>query len=1562
MRRLRSLIPLTTALVLSCVYMALGVTHEAPVGQVEGVLTMKESGAPLPHALVYLAPQPYSDDIPERTVETDAHGHFRLKAVATGTYTVTSSSTAHTLKVETVQVDEGKKLDLHLSLDPVAPFIDLQASQHVFTTADTPGIHMHGFVPESSININLTRLDADRIADAGGLNAAFQPLNSKTRQLAPEQFGKRQQTIEAPLKKDVEGVFYKRLPLPKLPEGLYWVECTAGELHSGSYINITHLGLIAKYSGSKLLTYAVDITSGQPLSGVPVFTGSSHGLKQVGTTDAQGLAETSIAPDQKSVIIARQGDSIAVCERGSESMREHEGPNTVFLYTDRSIYRPGDTVQFKGIVRRLDGQKYSLPHAEPVEASFLDERGTKMATIKIPMGPHGTFHGHFSTSVEAAPGQFRIEAGTESGSGSVDVPVAAYRKPNYTITVLPDRPYYVLGERARATVACQYYYGGPVIGAKVKVSIFRSEDWGAEFDSDEAEDPGPGGMQNEFVGGSYEQSLEAITDANGRATFEFPTRADDDPTEVANDFQYTISASVADVGDKFFQGQGEVKVTRGNLRLRVETDRYVAAPGDVANLTVTLKPEPSARESIAGRNVEIVTGTQDWNGKRSTFKVLQTLQVVTDAQGKGTVPITLGDVGDLSIRASVVDSGGRKVRSNGSIYVSGNQEIGNSVESGSETYSLTATLDRKKYGVGDQAKLLLQTEKPGGTALLTVQAESVISRQLVQLSSKATLVAVPVGVEMTPNAYVSVAYIRDKHFMEASRDLVVTRVDRDLKVVVTPDRPNAKPGESVTFDVATFDASGHPISTDASLSVVDEAIFAIRRDTTDVRSGFYPHRNNEVMTSYSFPELYLDGGDKGSSKLPVRSRFLDTAWWEPNVQTGSDGHAKVKVQLPDNLTRWRATALACSDDALVGMSANDITARKDLMVTIQSPTYLISGDEQQVAVTVTNDTGHDQVVNLHLGANGIALDGQVPGPLHVAPGKPETVRIGLVASATGDATVTAEARLNSGGGDAVLMHVHVLPHGVPSVATRSGDTTTTTKFTFDRKSAVDPRSGGLELTLSPSLAAGLLKPMGSLIDYPYGCVEQTMSRFVPSVLVTHAFQVASLPQPKLSNRLPAIVTDSFARLSRLQHEDGGWGWWEYDDSSPFMTALVLDGLKRAEEVGTPTPQSIGVKQALDWSERWLKIDPDKRSDDRDTYYLAYVLARYGRADSAREALAQINPHNKRTPSEIAFEGLTKAALGQPAENELSELRQLARYDTDGARWTNEERYEWGEESTGLVLLAFTTLKPSDPLIPSIVRGLMARQRGDTWYSTRDTACVLTGISKFLAQSHEADAPQTVDVVVNGRVTRTVHLDPRKLDQTDATISLPTASLPVGPVSIELKRHETTGRLYYGATFTQVETAAKFAPTTSEDGFSVSRRFFVLEPRPIEDGSLRLLPSAQPVERAPTGSIVQCEITVNSNRPRDFIEIECPTPSNCHITDREDPGDGETWSWWYSGTVIRDDRIAFFAQSLPKGVSVIKFLMRAEAPGAGSALPVTAVNMYDPAERATSSDNPLGVVR
>ena len=437
----------------------------------------------------------------------------------------------------------------------------------------------------------------------------------------------------------------------------------------------------------------------------------------------------------------------------------------------------------------------------------------------------------------------------------------------------------------------------------------------------------------------------------------------------------------------------------------------------------------------------------------------------------------------------------------------------------------------------------------------------------------------------------------------------------------------------------------------------------------------------------------------------------------------------------------------------------------------------------------------------------------------------------------------------------------------------------------------------------------------------------------------------------------------------MRHYDGSWGWWEYDEGDPFMTALVLDGLDRARGAGYDV-SAARADDAVRWGTTLLK-DPKRAAklDARDRLYLAYALMRWGAKDAAktldgvdlRDRMVKA-PYDERkrvrkpTSAELATAVLAYREAGRPTDALLDRLVKRARVGEETATWAPEEG-AWGEEATALALVALQTARPDSPILPKVVRGLMSERRGDGWASTRDTAYALVGLTAYLDHTKELSGTSTATILVDGKERASFVLDPRLADPS-RTVEIPRRE--VGPrAKVEIR---TKGKVYRTVAFSGFEVARPLAAKTTDDELTVRRETFVMEPRRGSDGEMRLLPSLRPVTEFKNGDIVRVELTIRSDKPREFVLVTEPTPSSCRVNERTELADGEEKGWWWSRTVVLDDRLAFFARNLPKGESRIVYHMRAEAAGLASALPARAENMYDPGRWASTAETRVEVSR
>lgn len=1403
--------------VLFCLWLlANGISHEVPIGSLTGVAVMSENGRPIPHATVTISRNSTvgGEKLASRVIETDAHGRFKASMIPAGDYNVDASAKAHSLRSVRISVAEGKPTAVQLEMTPNSPYLDLYRNQQVFTPDEQPTLEAHGFDPADSLEVTLFKIDMAAILKAGSLS---QLLDSFSRYQSPggdpAKVGKKFQAIEHKIaNKDAEGTFIDNILLPTLPEGFYFVRCRLGSETAGSYLNVSKIGLVTNSTADGSLCFVADLKTGKPVAGATLQLSRGGTLTEAGKTSADGLATVSLGqakagtnpsdePSDSSdsqVVVATSGPSLAVVGL-SRYRKSSDRAATVYMVTDRPVYRPGDRVHFKGFVRKRSGLNYTLPAPGTVEVELRDSSDSLVQAFHLSMPATGSFAGDFDLNHEAPTGPYRLICKGYGADFSTYFAVADYRKPEFSTTVTSPKPFYTLGQRARANVRCQYYFGGPVVGAKVRATITRSEAYGAPFDAgagagDSSDDPDASqAAAASQSGGEYVAEVEATTDAKGMAAIDFDTsvalagnngrpRSPDQPPV---DYVYSVTADVSEAGEKTFTGAGDVKVVQGDFALSVSSDQNFVAPGERVDLKLKTFDHVGS-SPVPHRKVRVVTGTQSWSGSAMMFKPMGEYALETDSNGSATLSVDAPKPGDFAIRATVVDDNHNTIRAEDSVYVSGD-----ALDGRPPTGKLDVTLNSKGYGVGDTAKALVQTDKAGGYALLTVETDRVVVARVVRLDSLASSFSVPVTADLSPSANVSVVSIRDKQFLHGDVNLDVSLAEHKLRVQVSADRNAYLPGDTAVYTIKTSGPNGQPMPAELSFAVVDESVFAIKEQHLSPLSAFFPTKSRLVQTNYSFSEVYLDGGDKGGASVQVRTKFVDTALWAPDVRTDARGLATVSVKLPDNLTSWRATAVGITSDAHAGVGKVSVKVAKPLTVRLELPSDLVAQDRQEITAIVNNDSGREQDVHVRLDVTGASVSGDLRQLVHVRADRPTSVQWTISTNVAGPLGVTVRAWTDGGLEDGMAKTIQIAPHGRDVVQVQSGEIRDSAELHFDLRPDADPNAGRITLSLSPSIASSVFQSLDSLIDFPYGCVEQTMSRFLPAVLVADLFKGKPFRRPDLLSRIPGLAQDGMTRLHAMQHEDGGWGWWSYDASDEFMTAYVMDGLHRAASAGfKPDPFMVenATKYALERLKHEVTLPPkDKKAvfvadlgeRMRDRAYLCYALAQVGKTEQAVSALGRLDFTKAHSPA-LALGAMAYRQAGKipQAEQLVQSLKGGVIGDDSTASW-KEAPGSWGSESTAQALTAIATIHPEDPIVPKIVRSLMRNRDSGGWTSTRDTCFALIGLTSYLAFTKELGQTADVTVSVNGVATRTIHFDPSSIVSPDMRIEIPVSSLKSG---------------------------------------------------------------------------------------------------------------------------------------------------------------------------------------
>ncbi|MBI3920072.1 MAG: hypothetical protein HY318_01545 [Armatimonadetes bacterium] len=1324
---------------------------------------------------------------------------------------------------------------------------------------------------------------------------------------------------------------------------------------ASAIFTVTRLGLVAKADASQVLVSAVDLKDGKPLPGVSLWVFNNKTLKGQGATDASGISRIPSVFDsnQNDIVVAgRHGSSVAFACGYLYGPRQERSRS--YLYTDRPVYRPGQTVYFKGIVREMRPRGgFEVPAKEPVSVEIRTPQGYPLKKEVFRTSEYGSFNGEVELPSEASVGYYSVEGKTGELHVSGEFEVAEYRKPEYQVTVETDKKRYVRGETLNATVNASYYFGSPVQNAQVEWTAVAQERLGTPEAATEYDYLYSRIDEESYGYGEVIAQGTAETDPEGRCVIEIPTDQKELPLA---DLDFTVSVNVTDVSRKPATGEGSALVTRGDFYLTLKTDQWIYQPNQTVKATLAAKdydgkPVPNiplhldCLRSLKGKELSI--GTK---------------QTTTDSNGKAMFAFHADRNGNYLLRVEATDSAGRKIDAANAVWVASESFY----EPEFKYPDLEVLLDKKMYQEKDIARLLINTTAADASALLTVEGIRTFDWRPIRLRKGTNVLTLPVKPEWVPNVFVNVTLESGKRSVMREAMMKVSPREHILQVKVDPDKPTYRPRDRATLTVQTLDANSRPVAAEVSLGVVDESIYAIRsEDPEEIIGSFYEVLRNQVQTFTSFPDVQL-GGDGKEAGQPVRKFFPDTALWEPSIITNAQGRATVEMTVPDTLGAWRATAKAHTLDTAVGASTRKFTCRQDLMVRLETPRFLTEGDTAALSAVVHNETDKPRKVKVTLTAEGLALSDATPQTVEAPAGGLARATWQATAKGEGRAVVTVRAVSDSRLSDAMQLTLPILGHGVEQTTTVSGVADRQATPTIALPPNATLATAQLKVSLTPTLLSGVLGSLEYLAGYPYGCIEQTMSRFLPDIIVYRSLTQRQIKNKRLAAQLPKMVQNGLTRIYSMQNDDGGWGWTEYLSSEPWMTAYVVYGLTRARQSGFAVEQGV-----IDRGRGCLKtLLADNNWPDEVAYGYYILAASGGEKSNFQKQRKFLQQHLKK----LSNYGLACYALGAAQEKRKAEALPLL--DTlmsrrveagDTLHWSYGDRtggasayasFHSDVETTAMILRLMTHVRPWDPLLPSVSRWFLSKRQRGYWSSTKDTAIAIDGLLEYTALTGELTPDYTVTLRCNGKAVDSRRFGRENVNEPEAIITIDSADLKPGDNPLQITK-SGRGQLYYSASLSFLLKQENLGAAAK--GLNVERSYERVRMRRNEKTKMAEMVSAGPASDCRSGELLRMTVRLNSKAACDHVLVECPLPAGCEVVERRPDRHGdEEWDHWWSDMTVHDEKVSFLIDSLDAGAHTLTCLLRAEIPGDFHVMPVTAACMYLPEVSGRSSEARLRV--
>lgn len=717
-----------------------------------------------------------------------------------------------------------------------------------------------------------------------------------------------------------------------------------------------------------------------------------------------------------------------------------------------------------------------------------------------------------------------------------------------------------------------------------------------------------------------------------------------------------------------------------------------------------------------------------------------------------------------------------------------------------------------------------------------------------------------------------------------------------------------------------------------------------------------------------------------------RNDFRDAVLWMPSVYTDENGNAQLKVKFPDNLTTWRIMAKAITKGTEVGQNSYSVIERKDLIIRVEVPRFFQQNDEVTVSTIVHNYLDEEKKTRLTLSLDNLMLAGSAPYEQEIMLGKNEERRIDWVVKVynpTGIGNVYASALTNEES-DAVEQKIPIQPFGlkINKFSSYDLDGSTIYKQNFEIPENIDLRSSYYQLSISPSIASSILGSLEYLIGYPYGCIEQTMSRFVPTVMVSNTFKEMNAPQDSyFTGQIPQMVKKGYEKVYSMQNSDGGWGWWKNSGSDPYMTAYVVYSMNIAEQNGY-IPQKGNYDKSVNYLKKILEKKPTKKtkvtSGELSTRaFIAFALSS-GNTDSTLSKLIsrQFKFFERKELNPLAMAWLSLAA-GRVGRTDIQR-----KYITDVMRIVNQsvengyywggkiKRYDWNDDlliTTSMVIKAIVaepvSASENKDVVERAVQWLLSQKKGNKWGNTQQNAYIIFALADYIKTYNELDADYTIKLYVNGKYAAEKQITQSDVFKPESAFFIPYSMLKNGLNEISIEK-TGNGKAYVTGELTYFESDTRKKISETDNGFEITREYFTLK-KVFNEKQGYYTYKKQPYA-GNTSSVnvksgdeifVKVKVTPTSGQ-NDYFMLEEPLPAGCEYI-KEDwayPIEGENsyqgrsqglWNWWYGDKDIRDNRIVYFASNLGVQEYEFSYLLRAQIPGTYNIMPPRGMLMYYP---------------
>lgn len=1168
----------------------------------------------------------------------------------------------------------------------------------------------------------------------------------------------------------------------RMYKGIYYIQLRSNNDYyntANKLVSVSDIGLIVKQGKDHVMICANSIATAQPLAGVRLnLVSSNNQTMTTVSTNPEGVALvknlSQLAPGFRlSMVTATQGEDFNYISLGQSHVEtsrfdvsgtyENETGLQAFLYGDRDLYRPGETIHLNTIIRNA---KWEPVPDLPVKIKVLMPNGSELAAVRKNLNEQGAASLDVNTSAGNVTGVYTVEvySGNDVLLQSKSLNVEEFMPDRIKVSLKTDKEDYKPGDEITLNVQADNLFGTPASGRNCKTQVTFVRQY---FSSKKFPDY-VFNIHNENVVNSLYFDNKSDNDGKVEQKIKIPEEYADMGKLQARIFTTVFDENGRPVNrvkniDIFTQevfygirNSSYYNDTQKPLTFSlVGVDKTGTAKSSEAEVTVIRHEWYSVIEKY-GDQARYVSHSMDKTILSKTIQV------------NGETPVTFTPTvsGEYEIR---IQRSGSSSYSYYTLYCYGWGYTDNSSFEVNHEGNVDIEFDKEKYNVGDQARVLFKTPF-SGRLLVTVERNNVLDYYFLTTDKKSAELKLNIKEEYLPNIYVSATLFRAVDD-QAAMPLTVAHGYAGTKVEKTMYKMNvqimvAEKSRSQTKQNILV-KTGQP-NADVTIAVVDEGILQIKNfETPDPYKFFFSRRALQVngydVYPFLFPEYgkqLASGGDGYDLKNRVNplpnKRVNLVALWSGVLHTDGAGNASWRIDIPQFSGDLRVMAVAYKNKTF-GSDEKHIKVADPIVLSSSLPRFCSPGDEVNMYVTLSNTTGKQASVSINAKAEGALQINEGYKTVTIAAMSESVVFFTLGAKntmGTGKVNVTASAF-----GEQFKEETNLTVRPAASLQKYSdmGIVEAGSSATVDMKDAFIPQSRSARLVVSRSPVMALGKHIRYLLGYPHGCVEQTVSRAFPQIyfadMVTNMYGSKSYMRDGENELNPKYnVQEAIKKLELMQMYDGGMSYWPGGDyynwwGSVYTAHFLVEARKAGFDVNNNT-----LNKLFDFMNERMK---NKETEDYRYYNGGNIIVR---KYAKREIIYSLYV--------MALSGKARVATMNYYKQNIDLVSQDMRYMLAAAYYYSGDKnsYEqiipnafeedfsvnsWGGcfyspiRNEAIALNSILDVNPSDKQVAGMVRHLIQQVKIRNYLNTQEAAFTFLALGKLSRHMNAGKASASI---------------------------------------------------------------------------------------------------------------------------------------------------------------------------------------------------------------------------